>query len=199
MHRTSILLVALSAALLAACGGSSSDDAGSQKAAPAGIPAVFADYCTGTLLVDREGLRPSGAGSWEGQYIAISAGSTFLLDYSLSRWNGGYVFDPQGAPTQIDAAFTKGLVLGTDFSSDCVAPGSVGAKNPLVILQRSTVYAAKDLSGSPCEIPAGTAFDGYGFSSVGDVATFQASGLAGLCGFEQGYSKDLVFGKLVRK
>lgn len=160
------------------------------------IPAALEGYCTGTLRVATKVESPAAGGGWEGSGATLPAGTPFVVAVDFSRF-GGFAFS-NGAPQKLDGDFIKGLVLGTDFESSCATKPDRD-KADFVLLAKATLFTSKDLTGSPCAIPAGTKFKSYGYSGGEGPATFESSELTALCGFAKGYSNDFHYGALVRK
>jgi len=190
----SALLVPLAA--FGCSGGDDSPDRGDNGGGSGGGGAnltAFDDFCTGTLTVDKDLMVPWSTGGWQSSNLVAHAGTKFFLEQDFGKFQG-YVFQPDGSATQIDAEWNTGLVQGTDFISDC---DLTNVTTHFVLLQDSNFYASEDLAGEPCTIPAGTQFSSYSFSSMGDVATFSGDKLESLCGLEESFTTDILYGKLV--
>lgn len=162
--------------------------------------APFSKYCTGTTSKDIAYLTPAGPGSWSGSGATLPAGTTFLVSVDFSRYGGFAILDG-GTPAQLKADFSKGLVLGEDFTSSCApATPPSASEDELVLLRTATLYANQDLSGSPCSLPAATSFQSYGYSSSGGgTGTFQSDELQSKCGFTKGYTNDMTYARLFAK
>jgi len=168
-------------------GGAGSGESGADLSA-------FADFCTGTLTVDKGLMVPWRVGAWQtSDTLVAPAGSQFILEFEFSKWEG-YVIQPDGSANQIESEWETGLVLGTDFISDC---NLANRTTHFALVQDSTFYANEELTGEPCVVPAGTWFQYFSFLGKEDVASFSADDLEALCGYRDGYSADIAFGKLV--
>jgi hypothetical protein len=132
--------------------------------------------------------------------LHASAGTTFYVSASFQQWKG-YVLQSDGTPARIAADFAKGLVKGTDFTSDCADDTKLqGFSNPYVVLSRSTLYAKQDLSGAACVIDPGTALTNYSYMSSGSAAAQVSSAeIQAKCGWSVAYSKDFHADNLVAK
>lgn len=198
--KTSLLatFALLTMTALTAC--SSDDDGGSGGSfGEMSIPATFSAYCTGTLLVEQTMMRPAGSGSWLGRGQKVPAGTKVLLEANWDHWEHGYTFDSTGV-IRAEGDFVKGLVVDVDVSTDCPTPDPLDGKaHPLVILEQSTIYATKDLTGTPCTLEVGSTFSGYSYAFTGTAAQFKSSDLTAICGFDTGYSTNLTYAKLVAK
>jgi len=158
---------------------------------------AFEGYCTGTLLKDQTLMTPMGPGGWQGNGSMVApSGSKILVEASFDKWFG-YVMLVGGGAAQVDEDFSAGLVLGTDFSSECATdPNAV--ESDFVLLESATFFASQELSGEPCTLPAGASFQGHSYSlQNGNIGKLTSSELEGACGFSTGYSNDIVFGDLV--
>lgn len=160
------------------------------------IPAALDGYCTGKLLVATKVQSPAASGSWEGSGATLPAGTTFVVAVDFSSF-GGFAFT-NGAPLKLAGDFIKGLALGTDFESSCATKPD-RTLGDFVLLSKATLFASKDLTGTPCTLPVGTKFKSYGYSGGEGAASFESSELAALCGFAKGYSNDFHYGTLLRK
>jgi hypothetical protein len=87
-------------------------------------------------------------------------------------------------------------VKDVDFSTSCAAPVSF-ERHRLVMLKTATLFPNKDLTGTPCTLEAGTGLKSWGYSGGAGAAELSSSDLKPTCSFDKGYSKDIVFGKLV--
>jgi len=212
LSTTRVSLLVLSALLASACGSSSSEpqgpaavsDAGATAdagAAPStGAPQASPPYttvCAGRLLTSQKLMNPGSASGWDSTSDTAPAGTVFLVGLNAANRFTGYVVG--GArPRKIgEASLSTGLELGVDFTSTCVtAPTS--ATKAFVVLAASTFYADRALTGAPCAVDAGTEFGGYSFSG-GVTSSVTSLDLRTRCGFSPGYTKDLVYGIVVKK
>jgi hypothetical protein len=129
----------------------------------------------------------------------VTAGTTFLVSPSFSKWEG-YVVQSDGSAARITSDFAKGLVKGTDFTSDCADDAKLSAfTNPYVVLTRSTLYAKQDLTGATCVLDPGTTLTQYSFMSTGDTAQISSDEIQAKCGFSIAYSKDFHAQTLIAK
>ncbi len=195
--RFASLLALTLACATAAC---SSEDGGGGAAGPsAEQAAAFAAFCTGTLKVEQEIMTPSGPGAWTGIGFKVPAGTTVYLSEDFDEWIA-YTFTADGTPAKIRGDFTKGLVEDVDFTSDCVERGKERDNQRFVLLRKSTFYADESLGGEACALDAATSFTSYGFSnSGGGTASLQSDALASKCGFDKGYTNDMVYATLITK
>ena len=187
-----------SSASPAATGGNAGA-AGAGGSAPDPI-AAYAAYCTGTLKVEQKIQQPAGPGAWSGTGMKVAAGTTFLVAAEQSSW-GGIVITADGSPERISPVdFKTGLVKDTDFTADCATDdASSSPKVHIVLLAKSTFYASMDFSGAGCTLDAGTALDGFNFSSLGGASSVSAQAIKSKCGIDTAYTKDLVYGSLEAK
>ena len=190
-------LLALPLAALAACSSASSD--GGPGGGTASIPAAFSKYCSGKLATEQKIMHPMSGGGWMGTGDKIGAGTPILLEADFSHWSA-YAIMADGSPVKIDADFEKGLVLGTDFTSDCAPAkvpsfGDANVKN--VTLAKATIYPNADLTGTACTLDAGTQFTNYSMSGGGSSSELSADELKAKCSMDKGYSKDLYTAELI--
>jgi hypothetical protein len=181
-------------------GADSGVDSGSpntQPSGPASVPssAAFAGFCTGTTLRPTVQLTPLRPGTWSGSSAKFPAGTTFLLAIEqVRRTCEGYTY--QGtAVSKLESIDGSELVLGTDFSSNCVSTPS-NANTTFTVLRDSKFYADRNLTGTTCTIPAGTTFNDYGIET-GTPTYLRADKLNTACGFSPGYSSDLLYAFVV--
>ncbi len=195
---TSISFIALSLFAVAGCS-SSTSGGGSAVTYDGATAATFSPFCTATLDNEASLMSEAGGGAWEGDgTLHAGAGTPFLLSASFGLW-GGFVVQSDGAPLQIDADFTKGLVAGTDFTSSC-APTTIPESGPNVVLADSKLYPNADLSGTECTITAGTTLTNYSFTSLGMAnATVSADEITAKCGVATMYAAEFPLGQLVAK
>lgn len=174
--------------------------AGCSSATPApsaAIPAELAGYCTGTLSVATKYRSPAAGGGWEGIGATLPAGTTFVLAEDFSHY-GGFAF-LDGTPVELEGDFLKGLALGTDFASSC-ATKPERANADFVVLEKTVLFANKDLSGASCQLTRGTKFKSYSYSAGGsDTVEFGSSDLSAICGFAKGYASTFHYGALLRR
>ncbi len=191
---SSLLAVGVSASL-AGCS-SSSTPAAASFIDPA---KVYAAGCTATLSVARTLETPMSGGGWSGDgTLHAPVGTTFLLTSDFNTF-GGIAILNDGTPAEIDVDFTTGLVAGTDFSSTC-APATAPSTTHFVILANSHVYPTAALTGTACVLPAGTELRAYSYESGLDSTTPPQLGGADVqtkCGFQTGYTSDLVYADVV--
>ncbi len=183
-------------ALAAVAGCSSSDDG--QPAAAGGAPAAFSSYCTGTLKVEQALMFPEGAGAWSGNGVRAAVGTEFLVSAEFGQF-GGFIIQNDGTPAKLKGDFAKGLVKDTDFTSECATSADDRSKTRFVLLAKAKLFANADLSGATCELDAGTTFENYAYSSGASSASFSSPTLAAKCGFDKGYSNNIVFGSLLTR
>jgi hypothetical protein len=139
-------------------------------------------------------MSASSPGAWELSTSTLPQGSTFLVGIASSGGFDGYAVTA-GVATRIGPGASSGLQLGTDFASSCVSTPQSASKL-FTVLEDSTLYADKAKTGAPCTVSAGTSFDDYGFSG-GVPASLSSTKLTSACGFNPGYTSDLVYGMLV--
>jgi hypothetical protein len=162
---------------------------------PVDVQATFPSACVGTLtkasVVSTPGNLPS---SWHSSSDTPNAavGTRILFEEDPFGASAlvfrGYTFASNGQPQRLTgASSSSNLTIDVDFTSTCAAPFTT----ELTTLRTVTIYAAKDLSGTPCTLPAGTRLGnlGYGLGDGGVGGVFSGK-LPELCGFDQGYSKD---------
>lgn len=193
MKRSLLLLALLSTTATAAC--SSSDSSSGPGTGP--VPSALSSYCTGTLKVATQYMTAVGPGAYSGHGDTLPAGTKILLSWSFDRW-AGFAFQTDGTVLKLEADFSKGLVLGTDFDSTCTADQAKDSKKQhTVILQRSTVYPEKGLTGTACTLEVGTVMTNYSFSGDGTSSTVSSAEIKSTCGLTTGYSKDIQYATLV--
>lgn len=191
-------IVSVSLSLLLAASACATDEDG-RSGGPADAQAldpVFDNVCRGTMLHSATVLPSQGPGTWGGvEPPQLSASQPFMLASAGGRIEG-YLALPGNQVGQIQGDSTKGLVKDTDFTTDCNLAGEA----KLTALRAATVYPDADLAGTPCNVPIGTRFPDHSFSRVGGgPATFSSTLLTKLCGFQQGYTADLVYASLLLK
>lgn len=179
-------------------GGCATDEDG-RSGGPADAQAldpVFDNVCRGTMVHPATVLPSQGPGQWGGvEPPQLAASQPFMLASSGGRIEG-YIALPGNQVGQIQGDFTKGLLQGTDFTTDCNLAGEA----KLTTLRAATFYANPDLTGEPCAVAIGTRFPDHSFSRVaGGPATFSSTLLLKICGFQQGYTLDLIYGSLLLK
>lgn len=207
--KTTVLSVLLCAAVFVACSSEEDNDgstagpvatggsgmagaSGSSGAQGNDLPSVFAGFCTGVLTNATEYLLSTGPGEWIGGGKKVPAGTKFLVTRGFSTF-GGILFI-KGQAASLDADFVKGLVNDKDFTSTCASDNS---KATYTLLMPATLYPDMALKGIACPLKQGTTFEGHSFFS-GDVAEFSSEMLKSMCGFDKGYSKDLVAEDLIK-
>lgn len=157
---------------------------------------VFDNVCRGTMTHPATVLPAQGPGQWGAfEPPQLAAYQPFMLASSGGRIEG-YLALPGNQLGQIQGDFTKGLVKDTDFTTDCNLAGEAKLTN----LRAATFYPNPDLTGEACTIPIGTRFPDHAFSRVGGgAATFSSTLLLKTCGFQQGYTTDLIYAQLLLK
>lgn len=183
--------------LLAASACATDEDGRSGGPADAqALDPVFDNVCRGTMVHAATVLPSQGPGQWGGvEPPQIAAYQPFMIASSGGRIEG-YIALPGNQVGQIQGDFTKGLVKDTDFTTEC----NLGGEAKLTALRAATIYPDAGLTGAPCTIPIGTRFPDHAFSRVaGGPATFSSTLLTKMCGFQQGYTADLVYGSLLLK
>ncbi len=190
-----MLLAALPFIALAACSSAPENPVGA-------IPAPFAKYCTGTLKVDRQLMTPMPPGGWTSDRTTASAGSKFVLSPSFGHWEG-YVFREDGAAAKISTSHSIGLVKDTDFTSDCaIDTSSSGSSDSrrTVLFAKATIFVDKNLGGSSCTLESGTELTKFdyagGFSGPG---TLSSAEVKAKCGWDTGYSNDILYAYVLVK
>jgi hypothetical protein len=193
--------------LLSACGSSSSDPQGSVPAADAGgaTPSTggpqasppFTAMCAGRLLKSRELMTPGTASGWDSTSDSAPAGTDFLVGLNAANRFTGYVVSGAKPRKIAEPSLSTGLELAVDFASTCVT-SPTSATKAFVVLAASTVYPDRALTGSPCTLAAGTELGSYSFSG-GATSTVTSADLQTRCGFNPGYTRDLVFGFVAKK
>lgn len=157
---------------------------------------VFDNVCRGVMAHPATVLPSQGPGQWGGvEPPRLAAYQPFMLASAGGRIEG-YLALPGNQLGQIQPDAATGLVKDTDFTTDCNLAGEA----KLTALRAATFYPDPELTGAPCTVPIGTRFPDHSFSRVaGGPATFSSTLLMKICGFQQGYSTDLVFGSLLLK
>ena len=193
LRRSVVPFVLVSLAALAGC---SSKSGGSYGGAGS---STFSAYCTGTLSHDTPLMAEQPGGAWESGPGSPSApsGTTFLLSDEFQVWQG-YVIADDGTPSQVQADFTKGLVAGTDFTSQCAtAAPSFTATTHIVLLAETTLYPSASLSGSTCTIAAGTELTQFDYQADGgQTVSVSSAEIVAKCGGPM-FAKDFPYGTLV--
>lgn len=164
------------------------------------VPTALTKYCVGTLSVEVQLMDRSGADGWVGDgSLRAAPGSAFLLALT----NGervefeGYAFDASGAPHRLVSDSTTGLVRDRHFTTDCDLQYALERRRKVVLVP-ATVYASRDLTGTPCRLAAGTEFTDLVVIGGGSASkSFMSSELGPLCGFETGHSADVLFPSLI--
>lgn|GEM_PF-6978274 len=156
------------------------------------LPSSFDTYCTGIVKNDTEYQLATGPGAWSGEGQKVPGGTKFLLERSFSNNYGGIVF-VDNQPALLHGDFFKGLVKDKDFTSNCT---NEKAATVFIILVPSTIFPDMTFTSTSCSVKQGTAMVNHSF----DVSKGKLSSrtLKEICGFETGYSKDLVYSRLFR-
>ncbi len=180
-------------------GGSGAADAGGTTP-PTGAPQAgppFTGLCAGRLLKSHKLMNPGTASGWDSTSDSAPAGTDFLVGLNAANRFTGYVVSGAKPRKLAEPSLSTGLELGVDFASTCVATPTAATK-AFVVLAASTFYADRALTGSPCAVAAGTELASYSFSG-GPTSTVSSADLQARCGFSPGYTKDLVYGFVVKK
>jgi hypothetical protein len=171
---------------LTACSNSSGSGSGA-----GGIPSDFSKYCTGTLKTSVPLMKADGPGAWLGDGQQASPGTVFVLSYQFDSV-GGYVFQSDGSPEQLQTGLGQSFVEGTNFASSCAPTGSGFVPTTTVLLAPATLYPNQDLSGTACTLAAGTTLTNFSFSlSVDTAAQVSANEITAQCGVATMYSPDI--------
>lgn len=195
LPRPVVPLALLSFAVLAGCSSKSEGSYGGASAS------TFSAYCTGKLSHDTPLMAEQPGGAWESGPGSPSApsGTTFLLSDEFRAWQG-YVIADDGTPSELQADFTKGLVAGTDFSSECATSApSFTATTHIVLLAETTLYPSASLSGTTCSLAAGTELTQFDYQADGgQTVSVSSAEIVAKCGGPM-FAKDFPYGTLVDK
>jgi hypothetical protein len=192
-----VISSAVVVATLAGCS-SSSGPAAASFSDPA---KTYAAGCTATLTAAHTLEKPISGGGWFGDgTLHAPVGTTFLLTSDFNTF-GGIAILGDGTPAEISADFTTGLVAGTDFSSTC-APATPPSTTHFVVLADTHVYATAALTGTACVFTAGTELHAYNYEAGLDSTTPPQLGGGDVqtkCGYQTGYTNDLVYADAVNR
>jgi hypothetical protein len=190
-------VLALGAALAAFVGcSSSSSPAPASSSGTTTTNAAFAKFCTGTLThsTELEVAQPGGGYFGDGSQ-QVSAGTSFLLSDEIQTWQG-YVIASDGTPSLLAADFSKGLVEGTDFTSDCAPTLTFTTSTHAVLLRDTTLYPDQALTGTPCTLAAGTELTQLEFFGA-TPNSVSSKEISAKCGVSTAYAPSFLFGELV--
>lgn len=188
------------AASLAFCGLAGCSSASSPAAPSFEDPTkTYAAGCSATLLLSHSLERPVTGGGWFGDgTLHAPTGTTILLTSDFGTY-GGIAILGDGTPVELVADFTTGLVAGADFTSTC-APSTPPSTTHFVILADASVFPTAALTGAACVFPAGTELHAYSYAAGLDSTTPPQLGggdVQAKCGFQTGYTNDLVYADVV--
>lgn len=203
LSRACALLLLAAPLAVAACSSSDSSQGGGPDASK--LAPYTAKYCTGTLKTDQKLQTPmTWGGAWQGDGTLVAhAGAQFIVSAEFDQWLG-YAMESDGTPVRISGDATKGLTKDVDFTSDCAtdAKRTDAFSGHAVVLSPATLYANKELSGTPCTLDAGTELTNYSYAgslSPSDPISISANEIKAKCGLDQAYAKTLVYGQLIAK
>jgi len=177
--------------------GTTADAGGAPSSGAPQASPPFTAVCAGRLLTSQKLMNPGSASGWDSTSDSAPAGTVFLVGLNAANRFTGYVVSGAQPRKIAEPSLSTGLALGVDFESACVtAPTS--ATKAFVVLAASTFYADRSLTGAACTVEAGAELGSYSFSG-GPTSTMTSTDLRTCCGFSPGYTKDLVYGFVVKK
>lgn len=190
--------------------GSSSGGSSSTSSSSGGEPrtcnevaataAAFGAFCTVQSTVELTVLRPAPPMGWGGENDCLAAGATIYLASNGRGDLEGYAFVDSGTtPAHLWVApVTPEMTAGQHYSGSC--PPVAGVEPLKVVMRDANVYAAKELTGTPCMLTAGSELADFSFSNEEvNLVSVSGTGIQSACGFDRGYTNDLNVAALVKK